>query len=275
MAGPAGEMLHEMEHAWRNRLIAIGGFGITLLIWRWASLDLRDRGACLLAMFLPLTLVPLVAIAGRYFLKAERTPAEVKLTTTLAHYALMSVMGIAIVAAMKAAQHWRFWPFVFPQLPAKILLALSGTAVTWTVLNLAWRGLGAPFGIVLSHRLATNWAYRYSRNPMVVTLIAFFICLGLWLQSGLFLFWFVVALLPAEISFLRIYEERELELRFGAQYLSYKGRTPMFLGRRKTSPPVAVQAGQGRPGAITPTSVTSATPSARPQFGRFRSTHRG
>ncbi|HXZ78488.1 MAG TPA: methyltransferase [Terriglobales bacterium] len=267
-----------MEHAWRNRLIAIGGFPIALLTWRWASLNLKSPSTCLLAMFLPLTLVPLVSLAGRLFLKPKRTLADVKLSTTLVHYGVAIPMGVAIIAALKTAQQWRYWPFLFPQLPAKILLAITGAAVAWTILNLAWRGLGAPFGIVLSHRLATDWAYRYSRNPMVVTLTGFFISLSLWLRSGLFLFWVVVALLPAEIFFLRFYEERELELRFGQQYRSYKARTPMFVGFRKTAllnSDVVSGGTRGSPGAAAPRSVTSVTPSATPQFEGSRSTRRG
>ena len=271
-------MLLDMEHASRNRLIAIGGLGIALLTWRWASAHMHDRSTCLLTMFLPLTLAPVVAFAGRRFLRGKRTLAEVKLATTLVHYGVAIPMGVAIIAAMKTAQQWRYWPFSFPQVPATILLAVTGAAVTWTVLNLAWRGLGAPFGIVLSHRLATDWAYRYSRNPMAVSLAAFFAALGLWLESGLFLVWLVLALVPAEISFLSLYEERELELRFGPQYLSYKARTPMFLGLRKTPQPkrdVEVPGGQTAPAAIAPRSVTSVTPSSEPQFGRSRSPRRG
>ena len=42
-----------------------------------------------------------------------------------------------------------------------------------------------------------------------------------------------VALSPAELSMLKLFEERELELRFGDEYLAYKRSTPMLLGRRR------------------------------------------
>jgi protein-S-isoprenylcysteine O-methyltransferase Ste14 len=34
------------------------------------------------------------------------------------------------------------------------------------------------------------------------------------------------------LFFVKMYEERELELRFGAPYLEYKSRTPMLLPRK-------------------------------------------
>jgi protein-S-isoprenylcysteine O-methyltransferase Ste14 len=37
---------------------------------------------------------------------------------------------------------------------------------------------------------------------------------------------------PALLFFVKVYEERELEFRFGAFYLEYKSRTPMLFPRK-------------------------------------------
>jgi protein-S-isoprenylcysteine O-methyltransferase Ste14 len=67
---------------------------------------------------------------------------------------------------------------------------------------------------------------------MVLAVLAFFLSLGIWFQSGLFVLWVVILLAPALLVFVKVYEERELEIRFGASYLEYKSRTPMLFPRR-------------------------------------------
>jgi protein-S-isoprenylcysteine O-methyltransferase Ste14 len=101
------------------------------------------------------------------------------------------------------------------------------------VLNLALKGLGAP-GIVLSRKLAVEWMYAWTRNPMVLAALTLFLSVGIWFQSALFMLWVLVLFAPALLFFLKMFEERELEIRFGAAYLEYKSRTPMLLPRRPT-----------------------------------------
>jgi protein-S-isoprenylcysteine O-methyltransferase Ste14 len=102
-------------------------------------------------------------------------------------------------------------------------------ATILTVVNLAVRGLGAPFAIALSRRLATDWMYRWTRNPMVLAVLAFLLSFGVWIRSTLFVVWVLLLVAPAWLYFLKVYEERELEIRFGEPYLEYKARTPMLL----------------------------------------------
>ncbi len=120
-------------------------------------------------------------------------------------------------------------------MPAGVGLALviaTGAVFVLVVGNLAIKGLGAPFFIVLSQRVATDWLYAWTRNPMVLAGLAFLLSLGLWFQSALFVLWVLVLFAPALPAFVRVYEERELELRFGAAYREYKSRTPMLFPRR-------------------------------------------
>jgi protein-S-isoprenylcysteine O-methyltransferase Ste14 len=92
--------------------------------------------------------------------------------------------------------------------------------------------LGAPFAIALSRKLTVDWLYAWTRNPMVLATLAFFLSLGIWFQSALFVLWVVILVAPALLVFVKVYEERELEIRFGASYLEYKSRTPMLFPRK-------------------------------------------
>ncbi|HEY4613736.1 MAG TPA: methyltransferase, partial [Bacteroidota bacterium] len=101
-----------------------------------------------------------------------------------------------------------------------------------TVVNLAIDGLGAPFAIALSKRLANRWMYKWTRNPMVLCTMATLFSAGVYLQSLYFILWVALVLTPAWIYYLRAYEERELEIRFGASYLEYKAKTSFLVPRK-------------------------------------------
>jgi protein-S-isoprenylcysteine O-methyltransferase Ste14 len=67
---------------------------------------------------------------------------------------------------------------------------------------------------------------------MILSALAFLIAPGLWLRSTVFVLWAVAVVIPVVLVFLKVYEERELEIRFGAKYLEYKAKTPMLWPRK-------------------------------------------
>jgi protein-S-isoprenylcysteine O-methyltransferase Ste14 len=113
-----------------------------------------------------------------------------------------------------------------------LLVIVTGAAVLLTMVNLVLKGFGAPFAIALSRKLAADWLYAWTRNPMALAFMAFLLALGIWFQSTLFVLWAFILFMPAILVFLKIYKERELEIRFGASYLEYKSRTPMLFPKR-------------------------------------------
>jgi protein-S-isoprenylcysteine O-methyltransferase Ste14 len=76
---------------------------------------------------------------------------------------------------------------------------------------------------------------------MVLATLAWLLAVGLWLQSALFLVWVLALAAPAWIVFLKGYEERELEIRFGDAYRAYRATTPFLWPRkpRRETTPVA------------------------------------
>ena len=71
---------------------------------------------------------------------------------------------------------------------------------------------------------------------MVLSALAFLIAVGLWLRSTLFVLWVIAVAIPAVLVFLKVYEERELEIRFGEAYREYREKTPMLWPRRPEKP---------------------------------------
>ena len=219
-----GTMRHMIEFLVRVTLL---GF-ICFVFW-WASVASLSIVMNLSVMAGgPLVVFP-VTWLGRRIL--DRNQTAVSWITMFVHFAVGLLVGVPIVRSFVTHQDWSDWLLPVPSGISSVLVIVTGAACFLTVANLALKGLGAP-GIVLSRKLAVDWLYAWTRNPMVLAALAWFLSLGIWFQSLLFVLWVLVLFTPALLFFVKVYEERELEIRFGPSYLEYKSRTPMLLPRR-------------------------------------------
>ena len=219
-----------MEFLVRVALLAF----ILAALW-WASTAPLSQGVNLAIIVGAVLLTfPLVWL-GRKILDRGQTTSRVAWITTIVHFVLGFTLGVPIARAVITYRDWLGWAIPVPPGIGLTLVILTGTAFSVTVANLALRGLGAPFFIALSRKLAADWLYAWTRNPMVLAVLAFFLSLGIWFRSMLFVLWALILFAPALLFFVKVYEERELEIRFGPSYLEYKSRTPMLLPRRPRS----------------------------------------
>lgn len=174
---------------------------------------------------------PLVWL-GRKILDQHQTMNRAVWITTFVHFALGFTFGVPIVRAVITLQDWPDWILPIPSEIGLALVIITGAAFLLVVVNLALKGFGAPFFIALSRKLAVDWLYAWTRNPMVLAGLAFLLSLGIFFRSGLFVLWVLLLFAPALLFFVKVYEERELEIRFGASYLKYKSRTPMLFPKK-------------------------------------------
>jgi protein-S-isoprenylcysteine O-methyltransferase Ste14 len=220
-------MKHSLEVLFRIAL-----FVITLFLWEWALNQPLSKTFNLFVIVGAVLLVFPVVWLGRRILDIQPTASRAVWITTFVHFALMILLGAAIIRAIVTHQDWSGWILPIPVEIGLFFVIITGAATLLTVVNLAWKGLGAPFAIALSRRLTTDWLYAWTRNPMVLATLAFLLAMGIWCQSALFVLWVLVLVTPAWLVFVNVYEERELEIRFGASYLEYKIKTPMLFPRR-------------------------------------------
>ncbi len=213
-------------------LIKVALLAFIWLIWWWAANVSLSKVVNLSVIVGGVLLTyPLVWLA-RQILDRYHTTSSVVWITTFVHYALGFTFGVPIVRAVVTHQDWSGWALPVPEVIGLLLVLISGAAFLLVVANLALKGLGAPFAIALSRKLAAEWLYAWTRNPMVLAGLALLLSLGIWFQSALFVLWALVLFTPALLFFEKVYEERELEFRFGASYLEYKSRTPMLIPRK-------------------------------------------
>jgi len=220
-------MKHAVELFFRIALMAFSWF-----LWWWAFNTPLSNVMNLSIIVGGLLLVfPLVWL-GRKILDRHLTTSGVAWITTFVQFAVGNLFFVAIIRAVTTHQDWSDWVLPVPAEIGLLLAIITGAAFLLTVVNLALKGFGAPFFIALSRKLAADWLYAWTRNPMALAFLAFLLSLGIWFQSGLFVLWVLILFAPALLVFLKVYEERELEYRFGASYLEYKSRTPMLFPRR-------------------------------------------
>ena len=102
----------------------------------------------------------------------------------------------------------------------------------WSVYAQYKYGEGTPAPFMPPIRLVTQGPYRYSRNPMALGNMIFYIGIGVVLGSISFI---LITILGFSILFIynKTVEEKELIERFGGEYIEYMRKTPFFISFRR------------------------------------------
>lgn len=215
-------------------IVNLLGIVFTGGVWLWLLNQPPDQTvSIILAIGGAFGVLPLVWL-GRRLLDAQPAIERALWVTTFVHYGVFTLLGAAIIEATRVGMAAPGWMIPLPPEVGLALMIVSGALVLLAMANLALRGLGAPpeGAIALSRELAMDWLYAWTRNPMVLSALVFLIAVGLWLRSTLFVLWVIAVAIPAVLVFLKVYEERELEIRFGEAYREYREKTPMLWPRR-------------------------------------------
>jgi protein-S-isoprenylcysteine O-methyltransferase Ste14 len=95
-------------------------------------------------------------------------------------------------------------------------------------------GRGTPVPIMATQKLIVEPPYSYCRNPMALGAILLYLGIAIWLGS---LSALGMVLLPAIclLIYIKLLEEKEMELRFGTDYIEYRRQTPFLFPRFRPS----------------------------------------
>jgi protein-S-isoprenylcysteine O-methyltransferase Ste14 len=217
-------------------LAHLASLALLWIVWLWlANQELAAAIHLGIAVAGAVLVVPL-AVIGRRLLNRQPDVAHARRVTSAMHYLLALFFGCSLISAVRLGQSSSRWPVPLPPWLGLAVMALAGIAWLAVIFVLVVRGMGIPFAVGLTREVVTDWIYAWTRNPMVLSALAFLFGLGLWLGSALFLVWLLVVFTPAALMVTTVYEERELEIRFGPDYQAYRERTPRFIPRRPTGP---------------------------------------
>ena len=113
---------------------------------------------------------------------------------------------------------------------ASVFIVAGWLFANWTVKVQFSFGKGTPIPLMATQKLIIKAPYTYCRNPMTLGTTIFYLGVAIWLGSfsaiGLGLVYPVGILI-----YIKLIEEKELEERFGSEYLDYKRRTPFLIPR--------------------------------------------
>ena len=109
-----------------------------------------------------------------------------------------------------------------------LLVPFSIFFIFTSCLGIFGLGLGAP-GIELTKVMVDGFVYKIIRNPMSLGFYAGCLASGFLAGSTYFTLLTLIEIIPSHILYIKIFEELELEMRFGQSYIEYKKHTPFLI----------------------------------------------
>ena len=109
-----------------------------------------------------------------------------------------------------------------------IAIIIGGFLALWTIIAQYKLASGTPFPMLPTKKLIIVGPFKYCRNPMTLGTIMVYSGVAILIGSYTALFVIVIFSLIL-IVYLKLLEEKELEMRFGKEYLEYKKNTPFIL----------------------------------------------
>ena len=170
------------------------------------------------------------------WLRSHRTKENAERSSRVMHFLFFAGLiappligifypGLTNLDALLSLPSLPFKPFF---LALGIILAIPGLyflAVTNKLLRALGSGTNA---FILTKKIVDDDIYKRTRNPMSLGFYLFALALGFASNSTFVLLAVSLGLIPAHAFFLKYFEEFELELRFGAEYLEYKKIVPFL-----------------------------------------------
>lgn len=176
------------------------------------------------------------------WLKRHSSKKAAEITTRIMHFFIIIAWVTPIGAGLTMLTEYDEL-LGMPPLPFPMISLVTGAVVMlvgvvfFVISNVALLdgGGGLP-AFELTKKLAAKDLYKRTRNPM--SLGFYLMCIGMGLLGGstFFILWSLIVLIPVHVFFLKYFEERELEIRFGEPYREYRRKVPFLIPNfRKSS----------------------------------------
>jgi protein-S-isoprenylcysteine O-methyltransferase Ste14 len=110
------------------------------------------------------------------------------------------------------------------------LAAMGLSLAIWTVYVQFKKARGTPAPFVATKKLLIEKPFSYCRNPMALGVFIYYLGIAVFTRSY-FAILAVFLFIGCLILIIKLLEEKELEHRFGEEYLVYKQQTPFIIPR--------------------------------------------
>jgi protein-S-isoprenylcysteine O-methyltransferase Ste14 len=124
----------------------------------------------------------------------------------------------------------RFTAGLINPLVGLVLIVAGGFLALWSIYVQVTIGSGTPVPVMPTRKIVVKGPFVYCRNPMTLGTVIAYLGIAVWIGSfsavGI-----VLVLTLLLLIYVKRIEEREIEARFGSEYLEYKLNTPFILPR--------------------------------------------
>ena len=112
-----------------------------------------------------------------------------------------------------------------------IILPIGLFWAMWSNYSIYKIGEGSPVPTkdTETQKLVVIGPYKYTRNPMIFGYALFWYALGFFFNSIFLTLGFTTIIIVALIAFVKLWEEKNLEERFGHEYIEYKRRVSFVI----------------------------------------------
>ena len=171
---------------------------------------------------------------AEFIYQVATTRSKLKIVATTIGLIFWFGLGVLLVFASlwldKFLPVWLLLPIPIKIFLSVLLLVIGSTLCLWTIYSFI-KARGSPVPLNPPQRLVTTGLYSRVRNPMVAGWIIMMFGVGVLLNSISLILIFTPLFLLLNILYLKTIEEKEMEKKFGQEYLKYKESVPMFIPR--------------------------------------------
>jgi protein-S-isoprenylcysteine O-methyltransferase Ste14 len=173
---------------------------------------------------------------AKFFKQTQREYSPGKRVLLLAVaglFFLVLLPGALLVISPKMDALLVFHPLAWGWINAFLgsILVITGILFAWWSIYVQFtRGRGTPVPIMATQKLIIQKPYNYCRNPMALGTIVAYLGEAVLIRSGSAVV-LVLAGAALLLGYIKLLEEKEMEIRFGEAYRNYRKTTPFIIPR--------------------------------------------
>ena len=166
--------------------------------------------------------------------KHEYDPKQRLIALSVEAIFFLIILPYALIKLGESLDQWLQWSsikFTAINLILGGLLIVAGWLFgVWSIYAQFTIGRGTPVPLMATQELIIQPPYSYCRNPMALGAIVMYLGVAVLFRS---IGSVVLVLLGAGLllTYIKRIEEKEMEARFGQEYLEYKKKTPFLIPR--------------------------------------------
>ena len=111
-----------------------------------------------------------------------------------------------------------------------LLVIFGGFFAFSSIFQQLFKADGTPLPFIPTQKLLANNVFQLTRNPMTLGTICIYLGVSI-LAGSISALLVVILFFSMLLIYIKKIEERELEIRFGDEYITYKAKTPFLIPR--------------------------------------------